>query len=234
MTIARVLLFAVPRGLAASQIRELLQDEVPNADLGEAKVQQLQNVLVQDIHPEFEEFLEDTTIEILAQRLKVSTAELEEHFWKPDAPETMQAALRSVLSGENRGKPVWRKLQSLAKSDIGRKIAKGQEGGPEAYGLLLNWPVTFSGRVGHPGYCNQSRFTEPQELADEIRKVGVYRLAAAGFHLVGVAGDEFVLEIPESQVNLATKVEAIANSAAEKHLGAVGYRCCTCRTSTEW
>ncbi len=51
------------------------------------------------------------------------------------------------------------------------KVSFSPEGGLEAYSLLLDWPVTFTGRVGRPVYCTQVRSAEYLEVVGDVRKV---------------------------------------------------------------
>ena len=231
--VARTLLFAVPRGLADPQIRELLRSEVPGCDVGEADACRLWSRLVREYYRELVVFLEDTTVKTLAKRLGADPMKVEE-LRLAEAADTWEAALRNVLSGKRTGTDVWRRLQSLAESGPARRVVEKGEGGPEAYALLLDWPVTFSGRVGRPGYGIQVRSAEYLDVADEVRKTVAYELAAAGFRLLGIAGDEFAVEVPEVRAGEAKSLESMANAAAGRILGEVANGCCVCRTESQW
>jgi hypothetical protein len=71
-------------------------------------------------------------------------------------------------------------------------------------------------------------------MADEVRKMVIYELAAADYQFVGVAGNEFVLEVPEDRADLADSVRGATIVTAEKILGPMAKDCCVVRAAYTW
>lgn len=230
---SRVLLHAMPRCLTTSQIRRLLREALPNCEFQEADVERFQANIC-DVVRELRDFLEDNTYEVLARKLGVDKIELEKALWMPDFPGTMGQALRNVLADKRVGEPVWERLRSLAKDGTGREIVEKGKGGIAAYSLLINWPITLSGRVGRPGYCNQPRTTEYLDLADEVMKVVAFKLVSVGYELVAVVDNEFVLEVADDLEDVTGQVESLADSAVEEVLSWAPDPSCSCQMADTW
>jgi O6-methylguanine-DNA--protein-cysteine methyltransferase len=234
---ARVLLFGIPRCLGVSQLREMMRQEV-DPDLGEADAQQLFDCFVHNTYREFEIFLEDTTLEALAPQLGPPEVELFRRLLREKAPDTTGAAVRNVLEGkgadQHGNQHLWGALRAVVQEERARRITDKAQGGPEAYGLLLQWPITLAGQVGRPAYCTHRRGAEHVVLADGLRKQIAYTLAANSYPLAALANDEILLEIPEDQEVDLSNLESLVISTAEEALGSVAYDCCACRVVDRW
>jgi hypothetical protein len=231
--IARVLLFAVLRSVAAPQVRELLRQEVDDV-FCEADARQLYECLPQEIYPELEMMESDTTFEALAKQFGVKEDRIFRAFNRiyDGLPEQVGSAVRNALSGKNANPRVWTVLRSLAHREKARQIIMPARGGLEAYGLLLQRPVSPSGQVGRPAYCTCRRSAEIGLLAGELRKRVAYELAASGYQLAAVAGDGFLLDAPAAQdVGAAS---SLVVSVVGRVLGDVANRCCTCQDVEDW
>ena len=234
---ARVLLFGIPRCLGVPHIRELMRQEV-NPDLGEADAQWLYDCFVHKMYRELKVFLEDTTLEALAHQFGQPEVEVFRRLLREKAPDTTGAAVRNVLEGKGADRredeQLWGALQSAAQGEGARRITDKAQGGLEAYGLLLQWPITLAGQVGRPTYCTHRRGAEHVIFADGLRKQIVYTLAANGYPLAALANDEILLETPEDHEIDLSEVKSLVISTAEKALGSVAYNCCTCRLVDTW
>ena len=231
----RLLMFAVPRGLSVPQMVELLQTELGVCDLGRAEVDHLLRLLVLDVRWEWEFFLEDPTPRVVAEKLDIPFSEFSSELFPTEHPHTWPFTLRRVLAGKIKGEMVWQKLRSLAKNGpYGDQIAQ-MAGGPETYDFFMTTnPVSITGRVGRPLYWTERKTAEYLQLADEVMKTVIYELVAAGFRLVAVAGDAFVLEVLDSEQAASSQVASIANATARKLLGGVARNVCFCQNSYQW
>ncbi|MCY2987998.1 MAG: hypothetical protein NTY19_09070 [Planctomycetota bacterium] len=231
---ATILLFAVPRCLSITQVRELLRAEVDPA-MGEATVQNLYDNLVHKIHRELEFFLEDTTLETLKNHCDASVSEILDRMSPGEAvPENPGAFLRNFLAGKRDDERFWSMLRPTARGEWARTVAQRSKGRREAYYVLRNSPYTLSGYVGRPAYCTHSRGAEHVLLADETRKKIAYCLAVAGYTLVAVAGDEFVIEMPDGGEIQQEEIRSVVHDAVEETLSDVGLDSCHCQEASVW
>lgn len=176
--IARLLLFAVPRGVPASQLRELLRQEV-DEDLGESTARRFQDWLIYKVHQELKGFLEDITTETLARRLGITEMDLYRGLHRPDLAETLGAALRNLLDGKIENQEVRVSLASLAQNDLAGRLLMSEDG-PTRYFILFRPPTTPLGGVGRSTFCTHTRCAEHVQFADEMMKMVAYGLVGAG------------------------------------------------------
>ena len=228
--IARVLLFAVPRSIAAPQLRQFLRHDV-DLSFGEVDAQELLRWLSWEIYPELEVIEEDSTLPTLAKHFGVKERRLFSAFNDDTSPETRGLRMRKVLMGNSQDKWATRILQSLVHREKAREIIREAQG-ESAYKLLEKWPVSPSGLVGRKAYCTHSRSMEHALLADELRKQVAYVLAANDYRLAAIADDEFLLETPAGQDT--AEVEHLVVSTGKGVLGDVANRCCACQVMDAW
>lgn len=230
-----LLLYAIPRGCSVSQITALLHEEPRLTGAGQAEVDRLLRHVVFEVFPELELFVEDSTPEAIADRLGISLRELRERLGPDDLDESIvwPFALRNVLSGRTRGNKVRRELAEICRDDAVRDVLQEHDPGSAYDKLLTVRSVTPTGRVTRPVYCTEERSAMYLELADDVRRRVLYELVAAGFKLVAVTGDEFVLETEDPR-SLAADVARLAESAAESLLSDAAWGCCECRTCLRW
>src|SRR5262249_659000 len=99
VTLVRLFLEGVPRGLAPDHLPELIRQEL-GADLTGVDVERGYNNVAKKIFPEFVGFLLDTTIDILLEKLACDPTELWDlrggRRYRRDA-----AVLRDVLAGRS-------------------------------------------------------------------------------------------------------------------------------------
>ena len=238
--VAKVLLFAVPRGLGARRIRELLMDELGDPWLNADDVRVLRDRLVA-IHRELKTFLADTTCESIGFHLGLEgDTTFNALFSMPKSVDieavaagvSFDAVIRNVIWGRNSAGPFWDKLEKLALTRTAReKIRRTRHGDPV---LLMQWPITCTGCVSRVEYCTQYRSMEYLVLADQVMKLALFELVAAGYNVLAVDGEEFVIEIPSDQAEAASRIEELVDSAAERVLQDLAIRCCVCQSQDRW
>jgi hypothetical protein len=125
-------------------------------------------------------------------------------------------------------------LKSLAQTAHLRRIIRSRSGGPEACSLLLKRPVASTGGVGRPDYCTHARGAEYTLLTDQVLKTVLFAVVATGYDVLGVDGEEFIVELPESEVGSGKEIAQVANKAAERVLKHLAWGCCRCTLRDSW
>ena len=147
---------------------------------------------------------------------------------------TYREEVRNAVFGQKTSLKTARKLRDMTRNPHWRERIGRKTAGAKAYAdLMTAWPLGLTGRLGRPVYRGEVPSAESLELVDEVMKRLSYEVVAAGFDLVGVAGDEFVVETPEEQP-AAEQLAALANHTAESILGGVARDCCCCRVRVRW
>lgn len=236
VTVTRVLLRALCRGLSVPQTVRLLHTEVGAWDLGSEEVDRLADRLIFEVCQGMNDYIQDPTDLVVADRLGVLRNEFCRQLYPNDNSVTWAFALRNVLSGKREGQAVWEKIRSWARERPGCERVAEMTGGPEAYDFFMTTnPVSITGRVGPPVYWTERIAAEHVGLADDVMKSVVCELVISGARVVGVTEDEFVVEVLESQADAANQVVKMAETAASRVLGAELARgCCICETARQW
>jgi hypothetical protein len=238
--VATVLWSALPRGLGQPQIRELLIDDLGDPNLGFHDVDVLQGLLV-DVHPELTKFLADATCECIGFHLGLDSETTYDALFNPSTgfdidvianTDSLEPAIRNVLWSRTSGNGVWDTLGSLAQTPMATaRIRRTRRGEPI---LLMWWPVTSAGCVGRIEYCTQYKSMEYLLLADQVMKQVLFDLVAAGYDLLAVDGEEFVIQAPKGEPNVMHDVQDLADAAAEPILKELAIRCCVCQPQDRW
>ena len=124
------------------------------------------------------------------------------------------------LTHLRKNEPVW---QLVRQSDFGTGPKEEKPDDPETTHRLLGWmAVTPAGRLIPPDFFIAVRRAQYLATVDEVRKAVAYALVAAGYPLVAVTDEEFVLEVPESEVSpeYERRLSEVMNAAQRKLFGA--------------
>jgi hypothetical protein len=208
LKLTRVLLETAPLGLPSSLLAAFLQNEY---GLNGLSTLRLENLLSTKVAWLTGAVLEDDTVDLVAGRLGMTTTDAYE-LLDPDHPETSGAALRNEILRKT-GRHSEHHLQhpdQAAASDgsppLGPKASKQTL---ECRALTLGGRMTFR--------SSQAIVRQQQILlaADEVMLEVAFALAAEGYRVVGVAGDEFVIEHPEATAEeVMPAIEKKARSVA--------------------
>ena len=218
----RLLLFAVPRGLSVAAIAELFRAELGIVAISHLDVEGMLGVPA----PFLTTTLEGVSLHLSAghQEPTGSPAVVDANLTAtPDEEVRAQGNMHSGWSSTVPGKCT---LKYRMMRDAIRSSTRNVE---------MTNSISVTGRVGRPVMDNESCTAAYLDLADEVRKTIAYELVAGGYTLVGVAGEEFVVEIPEGSPSaLDDQVTAAAIAAAARLLGRLASDCWTSRRSMTW
>jgi hypothetical protein len=205
LTWTRTLLESLPLGLAPERLTQYMKLEY-GLDLGASAITFARNFVEDRVAYELKGFMEDDTLDVLANRTDVEYRDSVEALAQQDHIETTQAYVRNQLLSGDRQRKVWRFLE--------------QKGVPadRIEGLLLRRALSLGGRVTDESYCAQVRRQEIEYAMDEVVKAVIYELASAKYPVIAVAGPDFVLEVPRHDHD-AAQVATIARRAQQPYLG---------------
>jgi hypothetical protein len=213
LSLAEALLDTVLLGLPDSFLTTLLRNEYGCQDLNERDVRRLRQILVNDVAYELAPFLEDITSEVVAARLGLTVNEELRQFLNPDHPAVTGPTLRNALKRHRR--PITRLLRS----------AQAQSGSRERPRTRAEWyqyrALTPGGRVTARAASAAVRRQQVLMAEEEVMLAVAHDLAAAGYPLLGLAGSEFVVEMPTTQASdrECENVARVASEAAGRILG---------------
>jgi hypothetical protein len=213
LAVAGVLLDVVVRGLPRSAARAILDEEHPelanDLRLGAADVDHLFGYLVTSIFIDMEYFIADRTVEQAAFLFGCESLELLDLFPKAPTSWVAGASLRNVVLDRTEDRD---RLLRLWRSEEVRRYL--EEHGEEAR-LRLIWFAPWRGgtrrvrMVPAPSPTRQGRHLD---LADDVMACALFELVAAGFDLVAVLGECFLLEVDEASAEaLADRARSIVD-----------------------
>ncbi len=231
--IASTYLRAVPRGLTAGQVREILRLEY-DIDLDGTDAQRHHDYLVGDLLPELSHFLAEDTFEVVRRELGCGVDELAS-VMIPGDRDSSEAALRNLIAGKTRSAAAFEGLRSHCRSEPWRDRLAAGVGSRELHEAMFGRDVISPiGGVRGRMFFHQARAAEFLDLAGDVMKSALYAVAAAGHEPVGCAGDEFVLRVPDGQLGeeLQREVGELALGAAGSLLRSVRARCIVRPVST--
>jgi hypothetical protein len=213
--LADALLNSVPLGMSDELLRKYLEFEYGIDQWDLAQVQQLRKHLCERIAYGYTLFLEDQTIPDCAPSLNIPVAEAIERFVNPEYPETSGDALRNRTRGRRRGR-----FSAAASSDTERNESTNYHANSVVRRLNLDARGRSLG--GRPTIRADSQTYRRQEMlmtADDVMMEIGFGLVTAGHHLLGIAGNEFVVELRERGAESKTKdVREIVSRASERVL----------------
>lgn len=209
---------SLPFGMGPLRLRVYLE-QVHGIELEEHEVETLSTVLRDQIAYEIDGYLDDDLLERIARHLRLPVRDVIKQLWPEEHPDTAYAGLRNDLFDRREGRPLWKLLSSAGYVD----------GGPEeiAQRILFRTTRSLGGRVTPRAYPLETRRWEYLFAVDEVLKAVVYALVAAGYRLVALAEEGFVLEVAESAVpeDQMERIGRLADQAARKFLGHLSPPC---------
>jgi hypothetical protein len=212
--LTRSLLETLPLGLPESSLRTLLRHEF-GVYLEEPELKRLRRLLIRRVIPEVEQFLEDRGAFLFGARLGLSSDTVIREFYDIDHPETKGSELRNDMANPRRRQKLMSHLRSrgIVKDAQGNDLRRNQE--------------TLEYRLMTPGGRLTLRASQAtaQQLgvlltADEVMLEVAYELVASGHRLLGLADDEFLVEVPDDRAEVALgEVRVRATAATARILG---------------
>ena len=213
MRVTRTLLDAVPRGMAALHVREILRRDA-DIDITPADVERYTRGLVDVVLPDLGWFLEDETLPILARWLGCKLEDLG-GLIVAESPGTTAAALRNLIAGRTKNPGAFAELRAVCTHERNREQLMAGEGSLELYHAVFGGNVVCpGGRVRRALHFTTASAHQHVAMADDVMKVVLFEVVAAGYELVACAADEFVVQITEDPSEQAT-LRRIAQTAEE-------------------
>jgi hypothetical protein len=207
--LAKPVNFGVPGGMGAASLVEYAGRSY-GVELTVEEAEAFRRKLTQDVYPELAHYLLDSSLQDLAQQLRVPASECSKAFSidKESSARTM-GAIRKVVLGQPYKKdgtpyqtrfvrPVWEALNRLNRNPDLTDALKRREGSSRlAARLFQSAAVTLTGRVRGGVSYTQQRNTPFQSLASDGAKRALSRLVLGGYRVVGFVHDEFLIEMPD-------------------------------------
>jgi DNA polymerase I-like protein with 3'-5' exonuclease and polymerase domains len=233
--------FGVPGGMGtASLVEYAARNYGVNMTAEEAEA--FHQKLTRDIYPELASYLSDSSLEDLAQQLRVPASACSDAFCREkESPGPIMGAVRKVVLGQpfkKDGAPykkhfvrgVWDALNRLNRNpDLADALRRREGSSRLAARLFKTAAVTLTGRVRGGVSYTQGRNTPFQSLASDGAKRALARLVIQGFRVVGFVHDEFLIEMPDQggyvEEAKVEEVVAIIENAMQELTGSVPVRC---------
>jgi hypothetical protein len=222
--VTRGLLATLPLGLSWGAQWLILEQDHGVRDVDAAEVQRLSRRLVEDVLSDLRGYFEDDALDVLASGLGLPFNDIISLLPRQEHIETLAVRIRKELADPAKRGKLARALRR-AESDGGGSPASG---GNLAQRWLRRAGVTLGGHVIAPGYCAQTRRCEYEASVEEVRTLVAYELSAAGYPLVALFDEKFVVELPEAAARRRTQVARVgwvACTAARKLLGDLAPSC---------
>jgi hypothetical protein len=208
----------LPLGLPTSLQAALLRHDY-GLDLHESEVVRLNHRVRQNaVVPEFNPFLEDRRPFLLGARSGLSANTVIERLHHHEYPDTSGAALSNRLQNRSRRKRLQKRFDA--------ERATGSNQNPEANDRALDQEtlnyraITLGGRLTIRASQPTVRQLEVLRAEDEVMLEVAFGLIGSGYSLIGLAGDEFVVECEEGRAEVvSSEVQAISMAATGRILG---------------
>ncbi len=173
--VAMILLKCVYLGFSIEQVGQLLRYETGQSNLSMAEIGRLFNFFKDRTCPEIGANIRDRTVRHLARNLNIPPESLDEAMRNPG---TLEQRIRNLVNTNAQGEAHTNQLKES----------------------LQHRSVTPFGRIGPRVSINQAFSLEVQELADEVLKMLLFELSAAGFLIAAVdEAKEFVIPVKKTE-----------------------------------
>lgn len=223
--IINVALFAIPRGLAAQQVRILLEEQVEGRDFSAVEYGRLQELIL-SVLQELVALFPDKTIDDVCEHLKIDPMALyREIDSRSSYLQTAETAMLNFIFGRTESQMIRDALLAVLPPDSQFRKNIEDDSCSLDEQLLWRWPMTPSGQIGLPAFGSQSRSAEFQQRVDEVVKRVAYDLVAEGFELCAINGDEFILHVEGDDEETRRKISSILTSAAESVVPDIHFNC---------
>jgi hypothetical protein len=219
LRLTNALLETAPLGLPGSFLTRLLHNDYGVEELTEHEVLRLQAILAKEVAYELQAFLEDATVDLVAARQDIRANNVEKRFVNPRFPDTAGAALRKRLQRQ-RGRAFL--TQPASPGEHPNVPSQNPSAPPPARAEIYRYrAVTLGGRVTNRAASAAVRRQEVLMAAEEVMLAVAHDLSAAGYKFLGLADNEFVLEVPVENATqpALTKIAEVAHEASRRILG---------------
>jgi hypothetical protein len=200
MTIARIVLEMAPRGFSEgwidAQVREKL-GEMTHELLHFEKLTARRDFF-EVTFPELAGLDVDRTVRTVESALLIDSEEFSMAFLNDERSDTIEPRIRGALSGRKADPDLLKRLRELSKDESMRR--RLTHGNPSLYeSIFLIRGMSGYGRVRGMMEIEHRLALDHLDAADDIRKSVLYSLVARGYEVAAVAGDEFVILLPEGE-----------------------------------
>lgn len=169
----------------------------------------------------------DSTTDIARAKLRCGPGELFDVL-REGSQQAANGALRALIAGTTSNCEAFAALRKVCRDEYWRGRFDGGRGNPELYREFFGQQVVSPmGRVQKGVYFTRARAAVHVGLADDVLKSVLFELVAAGYDLVAFDGDEFVIQVPASDISeaLLGRIRSTAERASGRILGLFPPRC---------
>lgn len=235
--LAKVLNFAIPSGSGTETIiREAAKYDIP---LSTKQAQALYDKISSVVYPEMRRFIQQRTMQVLANNLQVSAdilwRELKKDRFSNWSYLATSTTVRNIVRGRRRRdgenysplliREVWSAIWRVTQNPTVLSLLEPHahdfstlKGSEEFYRLLFSYDVcTRSGRVRANVTHHQACNTQFCGLAADGAKLALFNLTQIGYRIVGFVVDEVIIEIADrdAEGELLKEIEFVSRVICE-------------------
>lgn len=205
---AKVVNFGVPGGLGVLKLKDYAH-YVYHVEFTEEQAKDFREKLITKVYPELGRYLQEDTMQILADNLGCSVNSCWNMFdWKNERNSIICIGIKNIIQGnkvKKDGTPynkfyvnkVWEGLNRLNRNETLAEVLNSRVGSDElAKNLFWTKTTTLTGRIrGRCSYsvCKNNGF---QGLAADGAKLALWKLIEQGYKIIGFVHDEIITEVP--------------------------------------
>lgn len=234
-TIARNLLHAALRGLSVDHAHELIRSELEES-VTQVDLFQAYDRIRKYIFPELEYLVGDRTRAHLEEWLGREANIEESHIYireEMDKPLKDTVQVRRVLSGNSRDPKFMSMIRTRTDDPDKQAQLAGPAGCTELYDAVFRTRcATGMGRIRGRLEKNREWVAYLHDAADDLRKTVFFELVVAGYNLVAIAGDDFIISVPGDRSSAEPHnskdinvIKSITEEVMSQYLSRVPSRC---------
>lgn len=241
--------FGVPGGMGAESLVAYSRSTY-GVEMAVDEAQEFRRRLVEDVYPELDLYLADTSLETLAANLGVAFSELLLRLGTSrDEVRRTAGSIRKIAEGrpvKQDGTPyaesyvdrIWDTLNELNRDpDLGSVLSLRAGSEDLAERLFFSSVATLSGRIRGGVWYTAARNTQFQGLAADGAKLALVALIAGGYRVVGFVHDEILIELPDQGGYVPRKIVEKIVEIIRQNMAEVTYEVpvsCEYTLSTRW
>jgi hypothetical protein len=216
LRLTEALISIAPLGLPEALAKWLLKNDY-GLDLTERQVQRLQAAIAESVAFEISAVREDATFEILTRNLDLTANEAQRKFGSFGDPESIGPNILRDIKRKPTRSPVTGQIKRSSQTQAGFRSSSPLR----KKDFVETRGASLGGRVTTKTTSVAARRQEFLVSVDDVMLSVAHALVASGYRLVGIAGDEFVVEIPETQAidDERERIRMISTQASRRLLG---------------